>query len=76
MRHSVRRSVGVPALRSSASRCSPRANSTALTTEPNSIKTPSPIVLTMRAPCSAMIGLAAARCSRKASPVPASSSPI
>jgi hypothetical protein len=33
----MRRSEGVPALRSVASRCSPRAHSTAPTTEPNSI---------------------------------------
>jgi hypothetical protein len=44
MRHSMRRSVGVPAFRSAANCCSARAHSTAPTTEPNSINTPSPVV--------------------------------
>jgi hypothetical protein len=39
IRHSIRRSWGLPALRSAASFCSPTAHWTAPTTEPNSIST-------------------------------------
>src|SRR5262249_54458740 len=44
--------------------------------EANSIKMPSPVVLTTRPPCSVISGSAATRCSRTACAVPASSSPI
>jgi hypothetical protein len=73
---SMRRSAGVSAFRSAESRCSPRAHSTAPTTEPNSMKTPSPVVFTVRPPCWAISGSVALRCSRKASTVPTSSAPI
>src|SRR5215469_5931142 len=66
MRHSIRRSPATAALRSAASSCNAWAHSTAPTTEPNSMRMPSPVVLTIRPPCSAISGSAAARCSRRA----------
>jgi hypothetical protein len=68
--------VGDPGIALRHSLCNAIPHCTAPTTEPNSINAPSPVVLRVRPPCSAISGSAAARCSRNACAVPASSSPI
>src|SRR5215472_10716198 len=52
--------AGQPAFRSVVSLCSAIAHWTAPTAEPNSIRTPSQVVLTIRPPCWAISGSTAA----------------
>ena len=76
-RNSMRRSSGVAAFRDPIPLCTVMAQATASTTLGNSIRRPSPVVLTMRPLCSATIGSISSR--RKAlrrAKVPASSRPM
>ena len=67
----------VDALRSTIARCTASAHETASTTLGNSIKRPSPVVLTIRPWCSATIGsISSRRWALSRASVPSSSSPI
>jgi hypothetical protein len=61
MRNSMRRSAGVAAVRAIISRCTSTAQRTASTTLANSTRRPSPVVLTMRPRCSAILGSPSSR---------------
>src|SRR5947208_1821441 len=61
MRNSIRRSGGMPALRSAIARCISTAQCAASTTLANSTRKPSPVVLTMRPRCSLIRGSAISR---------------
>jgi hypothetical protein len=76
IRNSIFRSSGTPSLRSAITVCIATAHSTASTTEGNSSKMPSPVVLTIRPPCFATTASAITRCSRRMRAAPASSRPI
>ncbi len=75
MRSSIRRSAGIPALRSAMRACMSAAPETASTTEENSARKPTPVVLTIRPPCRAITGSSVARCPFQVRIVPASSHP-
>jgi hypothetical protein len=75
--NSSRRSEGVAALRVIISRCTSTAQRTASTTLANSTRRPSPVVLTMRPRCSAILGSPSSRrTAGSAASVPSSSAPI
>ena len=68
---------GTPALRSAMPRCTSTAQRTASTTLANSSSRPSPVVLTMRPPYSAIFGsISSCRWAFSAASVPLSSRPI
>src|SRR5258708_29443179 len=68
---------GTSALRAAISRCTSTAQRTASTTLANSTSKPSPVVLTMRPRCSAILGsISSARIDLSRSRVPSSSAPI
>jgi putative SOS response-associated peptidase YedK len=70
-------SSDVVALRSAIPRCTATAQATASTTLGNSMRMPSPVVLTMRPLCSAIFGsMSSRRCARSRERVPASSCPM
>jgi hypothetical protein len=57
IRNVIRSSSGVPALRSTMLRCNATAQETASINLGNSIRMPSPVVLTMRPRCSLILGV-------------------
>jgi hypothetical protein len=76
-RYWMRRSFGTVASTSAMARWMRTALSTASTTLPNSTSSPSPVVLTMRPPCSRSTGsMCSRRCARCRAMVPASSASI
>ena len=77
MRKSSRLSGATPALRSAMPRCTSTAQRTASTTLENSSNRPSPVVLTMRPSCSAILGsMSSRRWAFSAASVPLSSTPM
>jgi hypothetical protein len=77
MRSSMRLSAAVSVSRSGIACCTSAAQRTASTTLANSTSRPSPVVLTMRPRCSAIVGSRTSRRSAlRRSSVPSSSAPI
>ncbi len=77
MRKSSRLSGAMPSLRSAMPRCTSTAQRTASTTLENSSNRPSPVVLTMRPSCSAILGsISSRRWAFSAASVPLSSTPM
>src|SRR5438105_2799393 len=77
MRNSMRLSVATPVSRSGIACCTSTAQRTASTTLANSTSRPSPVVLTMRPWCSAIVGSRSSwRKALRRSSVPSSSAPI
>jgi hypothetical protein len=77
MRNSIRSSVEIAALRKARAACTSLAQRSASTTLPNSTSKPSPIVLTIRPWCSAILGsVSSARIAASRFKVPPSSVPI
>jgi len=77
MRNLIRRPAGTSALRSAIAVCVSTAQRTASTTLASSTGRPSPVVLTMRPLCSAIVGSANShRIAFSTASVPSSSAPI
>ena len=77
MRKSIRRSSGTPALRSTIAFCTSMAQRTASTTLRNSTSAPSPVRLTTRPLCTAIVGsIRSLRNARNRAKVRSSSAPL